>query len=37
MEIRFTWKEILGVNFIQHNYAEGMSMMKGGWIWFHHI
>ena len=31
MELGFTWKEILGVNLIQHVYAEGMSMMIGGW------
>jgi hypothetical protein len=31
MELRFTWKEIRGVILIQHDYAEGMSMMIGGW------
>ena len=30
-ELKLTWKEILGVNLIQHDYAEGMSMMRGGW------
>jgi hypothetical protein len=31
MKLRFTWKEILGVDLIQHYYAEGVSMMRGGW------
>jgi hypothetical protein len=31
MGLRFTWKEILGVNLIQHDYAEGMTMIRGGW------
>jgi hypothetical protein len=31
VELGFTWKEILGVNLIQHDYAKGMSMMRGGW------
>lgn len=30
MELRFTWKEILGDDFIKHDYAKGTSMMRGG-------
>lgn len=33
-----TWKlEIVGVNLIQHDYQEGMSMVKGGRMRFQHI
>jgi hypothetical protein len=37
MGIASTWKEILRVNVIQQNYAEGVSMIKGSWMWFQHI